>query len=185
MYVVITRLHHWIHADRLLALDARIKDLTANISSQFVDKQALPYRLQSVFIHVGSATFGHYWIYIRDFEKNMWRKYNDESVSAVTDVSQIFNQDPSERPPTPYFLVYVKDDLKDRLVDPVCRDIPQQQEAPDAHPQQAAGFSDALMDDIIADDAGAPTIHDGGGQGMMAATGDWFKGDMVGKRVEW
>lgn len=77
----------------------------------------------AVFIHVGSHNTGHYWIYIYDFEAKIWRKYNDEKVSEVHDIDEIFKQDSGVRPPTPYFLVYVKDDIKERLVDPVCRDI--------------------------------------------------------------
>ncbi|KAI4097115.1 MAG: hypothetical protein LQ344_000524 [Seirophora lacunosa] len=166
--------------DELTFIDDRIKDLTACISSQFVDKREVPYRLQSVFIHVGSATFGHYWIYIRDFEKNVWRKYNDESVSAVTDLSQIFDQDPSDRPPTPYFLVYVKDDLADRLVDPVCRNVPE-----DVRPQPGPEPSDTLMNDVVVDDNTALTGHEDGGQGAMAATGGWLKADNKGQKVAW
>ncbi|KAI4282274.1 MAG: hypothetical protein L6R35_005449, partial [Caloplaca aegaea] len=166
--------------DELASIDARIKDLTANISSQFVDKRELPYRLQSVFIHVGSATFGHYWIYIRDFVNNLWRKYNDESVSAVTDLSPIFDQDPSDRPPTPYFLVYVRENLKDRLVDPVCRNV-----AEDVVPQPDPENSDTLMDDVILDDDMAVAGNEDGGQGAMAATGNWLKADTKGQRVAW
>lgn len=157
--------------------------MTANISSQFVDKREIPYRLQSVFIHVGSATFGHYWIYIRDFEKDMWRKYNDESVSAVSDLSQIFDQDPSDRPPTPYFLVYVKDDVKNRLVDPVCRNIPEE-----ALRQQQTGpeNSDTVMNDAIIDDGDvARPGDDDRGQGAMATIGNWVKADNKGQKVVW
>lgn len=168
----------------LLAINTRIKDLTSNISSQFVDLRGLPYRLQSVFIHVGSATFGHYWIYIRDFERDVWRKYNDESVSAVTDLSQIFDQDPSDRPPTPYFLVYVKDDLKDRLVDPVCRDVPEQ--IPQELPQlQAVDNSDDLINDIVLNDAESSSSQQEGYQGTKAAIGNWFEADEGDKRVKW
>ncbi|KAL8841345.1 MAG: hypothetical protein Q9170_000976 [Blastenia crenularia] len=170
--------------DELASLDARIKDLSSNISSQFVDLQTLPYRLQSVFIHVGSATFGHYWIYIRDFEKNMWRKYNDESVSAVLDVSQIFDQDASDRPPTPYFLVYVRDDLKETLVDPVCRDVIPQQQPPSSTLEQPQQDSfDAMMDHAV-DDYPMLSYAADGGQGTVGATGNWFEAD-DDKKMKW
>ncbi|KAL9027046.1 MAG: hypothetical protein Q9196_004378 [Gyalolechia fulgens] len=162
-----------------LSCNDTLLDLSSSISSQFVDLQTLPYRLQSVFIHVGSATFGHYWIYIRDFEKNMWRKYNDESVSAVTDISQIFDQDPSERPPTPYFLVYVKDELKDQLVSPLCRDVPPQQQ-----PSQY-DTSDAVMNDAGNDYPMTVTDAVEDGQGTTSAIGDWYKADKPGKQMEW
>ena len=53
----------------------------------------------------------------------MWRNYNDERVTKVTDVSEIFDAPSGDRPPTPYFLVYVKEELKEDLVNPVCRDV--------------------------------------------------------------
>lgn len=53
----------------------------------------------------------------------MWRKYNDGYVTEVKDTTEIFERDPETRPATPYFLVYIKDEFKDELVDPVCREI--------------------------------------------------------------
>ena len=77
-----------------------------------------------MFIHRGGVSSGHYWIYIFDFDRNIWRSYNDGYVKEVTDLKEIYDQEPGNRPATPYFLVYVKDDIKDHLVDAVCRDIP-------------------------------------------------------------
>ncbi|KAL8735558.1 MAG: hypothetical protein Q9166_000726 [cf. Caloplaca sp. 2 TL-2023] len=164
--------------EELDSINDRIKDLTANVSSQFVDRQKLPYRLHSAFIHRGSASSGHYWIYIRDFQRDMWREYNDEKVSAVKDVSQIYDQDLSNNPATPYFLVYVRDDLKDELVDPVHRDIPEEPET-----------LDAVMDDLAEDNialynAASHNAHSynaavRGGQGTTAVRGDWFEADYV------
>lgn len=109
----------------------------------------------------------------------MWRKYNDESVSAVTDISQIFEQEPGDRPATPYFLVYVRDELKDELVDPVCRDIKEepQPEAPDSV------MEDAIEDDpVVYDNATAQPVVDGQGTTNPAAPGDWFEADTVKTR---
>ena len=102
-----------------------MKTLSTQIHSQFNDLRTIPYRLHSVFIHRGFVSSGHYWIYIYDFSKKIWRKYNDGYVTEVKDVKEIFERDPETRPSTPYFLVYIKDNLKDVLVDPVCRDIPE------------------------------------------------------------
>lgn len=95
------------------------------IASQFAQYQNLPYRLYAVFMHHGSVSFGHYWIYIYDFRRNVWRKYNDEYVTEVQNLDEIFKDHQPSNPPTPYFLVYINDQMKDRLVDPVCRDIVQ------------------------------------------------------------
>lgn len=98
------------------------------IDSQFADFRHLPYRLQAVFVHHGSVAFGHYYIYIYDFDKDVWRKYNDTNVTEIHDQAEIFEHRGEQNPPTPYFLVYVHDRLKGRLVDPVCRDIAEREE---------------------------------------------------------
>ena len=76
-----------------------------------------------MFIHVGSHNAGHYWIYIYDFNVKTWRKYNDEKVTEVADTKEIFEAPGTIRPPTPYYLVYVRNDIKESLIDPVCRDV--------------------------------------------------------------
>lgn len=93
------------------------------IASQFTEYTKLAYRLYAVFMHQGSVEFGHYYIYIYDFEKEVWRKYNDNDITEVKDTSEIFGSPNRVNPPTPYFLVYVNDMMKDRLVEPVCREI--------------------------------------------------------------
>lgn len=104
-------------------LEDKIKSLSTNINSQFADLRELPYRLHSVFIHRGQVSAGHYWIYIYDFANSMWRKYNDGYVTEVLNTSVIFEPEQSNRPATPYFLVYVRDDIKSDLVEAVCRDV--------------------------------------------------------------
>lgn len=107
----------------MLALELQIKDLKSKIASQFNDLQQIPYRLHSVFIHRGFHNSGHYWIYIYDFAKQLWRKYNDGYVTEMKDTKEIFEQEAGDRPATPYFLVYVIDKSKEDLVDSVCRDV--------------------------------------------------------------
>ncbi|XP_076265041.1 ubiquitin specific protease 47 [Rhynchophorus ferrugineus] len=43
------------------------------------------YELFSIMIHSGSASGGHYYAYIKDFDKNLWFCFNDQSVSPITD----------------------------------------------------------------------------------------------------
>lgn len=111
------------HADPLIAIDQQIKDTRSMITTQFADFHNLPYRLYAVFVHHGSVSFGHYYIYIFDFDKNIWRKYNDEYVTEVQNLDEIFKNDSTANPPTPYFLVYVNSDMKERLASPVCREF--------------------------------------------------------------
>ncbi|RDW60418.1 ubiquitin-specific protease UBP2 [Aspergillus mulundensis] len=109
--------------DELKVLDQEITEYQAMISSQFDYSRQLAYRLYAVFVHHGSVEFGHYYIYIFDFERNIWRKYNDTYVTEVSDLDEIFKSQDRQNPPTPYFLVYVHDRMKDRLVSPVEREI--------------------------------------------------------------
>lgn len=41
------------------------------------------YELFSIMIHSGSASGGHYYAYIKDFQKDMWFCFNDQSVNRV------------------------------------------------------------------------------------------------------
>jgi ubiquitin carboxyl-terminal hydrolase 47 len=41
------------------------------------------YELYSIMIHSGSATGGHYYAYIKCFEKDQWYNFNDEKVTKL------------------------------------------------------------------------------------------------------
>ncbi|CAH1098734.1 unnamed protein product [Psylliodes chrysocephalus] len=43
------------------------------------------YELFSIMIHSGSASGGHYYAYIKDFDKNLWFCFNDQSVTGITE----------------------------------------------------------------------------------------------------
>lgn len=104
------------------AISKEISSLKLKLQEQFTDLRQHRYRLQAVFIHRGTNAFGHYWIYIYDFAHDIWREYNDERVSIVEDRTRIFGQATSGGA-TPYYLVYVRDEDKDDIVDAVCREI--------------------------------------------------------------
>ena len=112
-------------ADEREAIEDSITNLQTLLANQFAEFKNLPYRLYAVFMHRGSVSFGHYWIYLYDFRKDIWRKYNDEYVTEVQNLDEIFYNLNDTNPSTPYFLVYVNDNMIDRLVEPVCRKIPQ------------------------------------------------------------
>ncbi|GES61066.1 ubiquitin carboxyl-terminal hydrolase [Aspergillus terreus] len=144
----------------LSSIDQEIKDLQSMISSQFADYRSLAYRLYAVFIHSGSVSFGHYWIYIFDFERNVWRKYNDEYVTEVQDIDEIFANQERANPPTPYFLVYVNDDMKSRLVDPVHR-VVQEQHPPNEQGEAATTTTAAIGPSASEDvDMNPPPAYD-------------------------
>jgi ubiquitin carboxyl-terminal hydrolase 25/28 len=90
---------------QLADIDKEIKGLESRINQQFTDLRKYGYHIHSVFIHRGSVSFGHYWIYIYDFQKKLFRKYNDQYVTEVVDTSEVFtHSDTGPSPPTPYFL---------------------------------------------------------------------------------
>lgn len=110
--------------ETLKGIDQRIWGLKESIKDEFDGSQyqRLAYRLHAIFIHRGSAGFGHYWIYIRDFRRNLWLKYNDEYVSQETDFDLAKVCAPEGSPAaTPYFCVYVKESMENELVESLHR----------------------------------------------------------------
>lgn len=105
------------------AILRRFSELDKRLSGQFQGLNNFPYHLYAVFIHRGSATAGHYWIYIFDFEKGIWREYNDEQVLEVQNISTIFAPQTGSHSPSPYFLVYVSETTKQQLTQPVYRKV--------------------------------------------------------------
>ncbi|KAK9367424.1 hypothetical protein V1509DRAFT_626600 [Lipomyces kononenkoae] len=124
--------------DSIPELDRRIKELRTKINSQYADLKNLGYRVHSVFIHRGQATFGHYWIYIYDFAAKKFRKYNDERVTDVSDdevlpfandeFGQVGTTNFDNSAATPYFLVFVRENLTDTLLEAVKRILPKKLE---------------------------------------------------------
>lgn len=59
---------------------------SSNASGPFV------YELFAIMIHSGSASGGHYYAYIKDFETGNWYSFNDQTVSSITqeDISRSF-----------------------------------------------------------------------------------------------
>ncbi|EKG16632.1 Peptidase C19 ubiquitin carboxyl-terminal hydrolase 2 [Macrophomina phaseolina MS6] len=95
------------------ALDDNIATVEAEISSLFADMTSVPYKLHSLFIHRGGTGGGHYLVSIRDFKSGMWRNYNDETISEVTDIEKnIFGQGDTYTKVITTCVVYVRADLK-------------------------------------------------------------------------
>ncbi|KAK9452222.1 uncharacterized protein V1518DRAFT_410664 [Limtongia smithiae] len=117
------------------ALEARIAELESKIAAQFADLRTLAYTVHAVFIHRGQATYGHYWIYIYDVAANVFRQYNDGRVSECSedevmatagDAGAVARMKASAgagtvSEATPYFLVFVRQDQTQELVEAVCR----------------------------------------------------------------
>ena len=113
--------HEQQKIDKELAeINSKIETLESLISKQFADLKSIGYSIFAIFIHRGEASYGHYWIYIKDPETGMFRKYNDEIVSEVP-MEEVFDFSTSNRA-TPYYLAFVKDGFKDEI-EPVKREI--------------------------------------------------------------
>ncbi|KAK5125256.1 hypothetical protein LTR85_000932 [Meristemomyces frigidus] len=128
---------------RLSELQAEIEDLQKRLDFQFEDLKNLKYRLAAVFIHRGTHGHGHYWVYIHDFANNIWRNYNDEHVSEVTKLEDIFEAKTWNQG-TPTYAVYVQDGKKEEIVQPVCREP---ERAPTPPPTQWTQAEDVQMQD--------------------------------------
>lgn len=95
----------------LRSCEAKERDLSWKIRYLFDDDNSHEYRLHSVFIHRGEASHGHYWVYIYDYVRDRWMKYNDEEVSVVSK-EEVF-QDRTGSNENPYMLSYVRADKLD------------------------------------------------------------------------
>jgi len=106
---------------RLGPLDTEIQRIQQDLEGQFDMFTKEKYRLYAVFFHRGGAGGGHYWSNIFDFQANMWRTYNDETVEEHKNPADILNAREWQHG-TPTYAVYVRDDVKDEIVQPVCRE---------------------------------------------------------------
>ncbi|KAK6364123.1 ubiquitin-specific protease ubp2 [Exophiala oligosperma] len=126
----------------LEGIRSRMDHLNQQVKEAFVDMRKHPYRLHAAFFHRGGAAGGHYWVYIFDHKKEMWRKYNDDRVTTVLNRNEIFGkpaQDNWGPPPNPYLLIYIRADRIDDLAETVKRDIvyPPPDEAPPPVPARS------------------------------------------------
>ena len=154
--------HHFciILIDHRVDIEQETKDIEGMISSSFNDYTKLAYRLYAVFMHQGSVEFGHYYIYIYDFKKDVWRKYNDNDITEVKDTAEIFRNPNRANPPTPYFLVYVNAAMKDRLVEPVCREIPSERTTAENTATTIVPQTDGPMDVDVDTEMKPPSYFD-------------------------
>jgi len=160
--------------EELEMLESRTENLKGAISSEFSDLQDVAYRLQSAFIHHGGADSGHYFIYIYDFAEKLWRKYNDGYVTEVK-AEEVFAQDNSLNPATPYFLIYVKDDKKDELVNCVSRNPIQDKPKEDP---------DTGMEDNV-DAAASNRAYGDNDANQNGAIGGWYSKETLQPSEPW
>lgn len=90
---------------------AKIKEQLADL---FSDMKSIAYRLHAVICHGGGLGSGHYWVWIFDFQKRIWRKYNDERVEEHNDSTKVLADLNNSH--DPYYLAYVRETKVDELV---------------------------------------------------------------------
>jgi len=96
--------------------------LKAEKDDLFKDKTSVVYRLHAVVCHAGAtASAGHYWVWIHDFEQDVWRKYNDSTVS-IHPADFVFRELNTKG--EPYYLAYVRATEIDKLVSVPRRSTP-------------------------------------------------------------
>lgn len=86
----------------------------------------VPYRLHAILVHEGQANGGHYWSYIFDSTKKVWRKFNDITVAETTWDEVQRESSGGFRNTCAYCLVYVdagQGDLFDSLEEEMPRSI--------------------------------------------------------------
>ncbi|KAI1413465.1 cysteine proteinase [Hypoxylon sp. FL1857] len=89
------------------------------------------YSIHAVICHRGGTAAGHYWVWIRDFKRNVWYRYNDETVTEDSRGTEAVLNDLNETG-DPYYVAYVRDEMKDDLVDVPQRHKPEAESSPPA-----------------------------------------------------
>lgn len=59
-------------------------DCKSPTASNFDAPGPYEYELFAIMIHSGSASGGHYYAYIKDFNSCHWYSFNDQTVSSVS-----------------------------------------------------------------------------------------------------
>ncbi|GAA5961224.1 hypothetical protein JCM3765_002875 [Sporobolomyces pararoseus] len=95
------------------SLHKRVEDCRREMHLTWVDAPEYDYELRSVFIHRGTASSGHYFVYQRDSRDSArWLKYND-SVVSIVDREEVFRETTNDT--NAYFLVYCRKDRLDAI----------------------------------------------------------------------
>ncbi|ORX93747.1 cysteine proteinase [Basidiobolus meristosporus CBS 931.73] len=105
--------------EQIVRAEEKIKELQEEAQLIFDNLREHEYVLHAVFIHQGEASYGHYWIYIYDFDGSKWYKYNDVTVTEVAE-SEVL-ADTTNSTANPYCIVYVKAEEAQKLVETVTR----------------------------------------------------------------
>ncbi len=92
-------------------MEKKLADYTAALARAETMKR-YRYDLHTILMHSGGVNSGHYYSFVFDAGKKVWRKYNDEEVAEVQE-KDVFREAIGEckHPATAYFLVYVAQEM--------------------------------------------------------------------------
>ena len=106
--------------EELEVIKAAMTQLETEIDTVFKQYQDHGYRLHAIFVHRGGTGSGHYLIYIKDFQNNTWREYNDETVKPYSE-QDIFGTGSGSLAAGSTGIVFVKENQVDMLTEAVFR----------------------------------------------------------------
>lgn len=95
-------------------MESELQQREQMLKEQQDSLKGMPYRLHAVICHRGQLMSGHYWVWIHDFEDNVWRWYNDDDVKENKNTKEVLETLSSSG--EPYFLCYVRDEDKMKFV---------------------------------------------------------------------
>ncbi|KAF1929045.1 cysteine proteinase [Didymella exigua CBS 183.55] len=98
-----------------------MSQLESEIDTVFREYRDHGYRLHAIFVHRGGTGSGHYLIYIKDFQNNTWREYNDETVKPYAE-EDIFKIGPGALAAGSTGIVFVREDHAERMTQAVVRE---------------------------------------------------------------
>lgn len=101
-------------------INSSMTQLESEVDTVFREYRDHGYRLHAIFVHRGGTGSGHYLIYIKDFQNNTWREYNDETVKPYSE-EDIFKIGPGALAAGSTGIVFVREDHADRITQAVVR----------------------------------------------------------------
>lgn len=114
------------HAAVLEMMESELRQRQEALEGSMSSQKQISYRLHAVICHRGHLTSGHYWVWIHDFEANVWRWYNDADVKENKDTAEVLQTLSTSG--EPYYLCYVRDEDKDQYVSVPKREPPKKEE---------------------------------------------------------
>ncbi|PON30378.1 hypothetical protein TGAM01_v200817 [Trichoderma gamsii] len=138
------------HAAVLEMMEKELRQRQEALEGSMSSQKQISYRLHAVICHRGHLTSGHYWVWIHDFEANVWRWYNDADVKENKDTAEVLQTLSTSG--EPYYLCYVRDEDKDQYVSVPKREPPKKEEA-DGQEQEGQGGVEEMKPAVETDSA--------------------------------